>query len=121
MEANKILRLNAKVKIAPADRPRFIQMTGELKKIVAEEGPGRVLSYDCYCNDAVAGEFLVIETFADEAALLSHLKLIPPVSAKYQVPVEMIRFELCGELSETTLALFRDSYANSFEHYGFRI
>jgi quinol monooxygenase YgiN len=121
MEANKILRLIANVKIDPIDRPRFIQMTGELKTIAAEEGPKQVLSYDCYFNDTVAGEFLVIETFADEAALLSHLKLIAPVSAKYQVPVEIIRFELCGESSEATLTMFKDAYTNRFEHYGFRI
>jgi len=121
MEANKILRLTAKVKINPIDRPRFIQMTGEFKAIVAEEGPMQILSYDCYFNDAVAGEFLITEAYADEAALLLHLKLIAPISAKYQVPMEIVRFELCGELAETTLALFRDPYTNRFEHYGFRI
>jgi quinol monooxygenase YgiN len=121
MEANKILLLTAKVKIDPLDRPRFIQMTGELKTIVAQEGPTQVLSYNCYFNDAVAGVFLVTEVYADEAALLLHLKLIAPISAKHQVPVEIIRFELCGELTETTLALFRDSYGNRFEHYGSRV
>jgi quinol monooxygenase YgiN len=121
MEENKILRLTAKVKIAPADRLRFIQMTSELKAIVAEEGPTQVLSYNCYFNNAATGEFMITETFADEAALLSHLKLIAPVSANYQVPVEMIRFELCGELSEATLTMFKDSYGNRFEHYGFII
>ncbi|WP_426671235.1 putative quinol monooxygenase [Mucilaginibacter sp. McL0603] len=121
MKANKILRLIAKVRIGLADRPRFIQMTGELKAIVAEEGPTQVLSYDCYFKDLHTGECLITETYADEAALLSHLKLIAPVSAKYQVPMEIIRFELCGELAETTLALFRDTYGDRFEHYDFRI
>jgi len=121
MEANKILRLAAKVKIDPVDRPRFIQMTGELKAIVAEEGHRQVLNYDCYFNDAAAGEFMITEAYAGEAALLSHLKLIAPVSAKYQVPMEIIRFELCGELSETTLTMFKNSYGNRFEHYGFMI
>ena len=121
MKANKILRLTAKVKIDPVDRPRFIQMTGELKAIVAEEGPAQVLSYDCYFNEAVAGEFLITEAYAGEAALLSHLKLIAPVSAKYQVPMGIVRFELCSELTETTLALFRNAYGDRFEHYGSRI
>jgi quinol monooxygenase YgiN len=121
MEANKILRLTAKVKIDPINRHRFIQMTRELKTVAAEEGPGQVLSYECYFNDAVAGEFLVTEAFADEAALLSHLKLIAPVSAKYQVPVEIIRFELCGELTEATMTLFRDAYGDRFERFGVRI
>jgi|GEM_PF-7074637 len=119
MEANKVLRLTAKVKIDLIDRPRFIQMTNELKAIVAEEGPTQVLSYDCYFKNPDTGECLVTEAYADEAALLLHLKLIAPVSAKYQIPMEVIRFELCGELGETTLALFRGSYANRFEHYGF--
>lgn len=121
MEANKILRLTAKVKIDPGDHPRFIQMTSELKAIVAKEGPTQVLSYDCYFNDAVTREFLIKEAYTDEAALLLHLELIAPISAKYQVPMEIVRFELCGELTETTLTLFRDSYANRFEHYAFRI
>ncbi|MDB5151597.1 MAG: hypothetical protein JWR54_348 [Mucilaginibacter sp.] len=118
MEANKILRLTAKVKIDPIDRPRFLQMTRELKTIVAEEGPTQVLSYDCYFKGPHAGEFLITEAYADEAALLSHLMLIAPISAKYQVPMEMIRFELCGESAEATLTLFRDTYGNRFEYYG---
>jgi quinol monooxygenase YgiN len=121
MEANKILRLTAKARIDPADRPRFIQMTGELKAIVAEEGPAQVLSYDCYFKDPHTGECLITEAYADEAALLLHLKLIAPIAAKYQIPMEITRFELCGELAETTLALFRDTYGDTFEHYGFRI
>ena len=121
MEANKILRLTAKVKIDPIDRHRFIQMTGELKAIVVEKGSRQVLSYDCYFKETDSGEYLITEAYADEAALLSHLKLIAPVSAKYEVPIEIIRFELCGELTEATLTLFRDSYVNRFEHYGFRI
>ena len=121
MEANKILRLTAKVKIDPVDRPRFIQMAAELKAIVTEEGTSQVLSYNCYFKDPDTGECLITEAYADEAALLSHLKLIAPVSAKYQIPMEVIRFELCGELPETTLELFRDTYGNRFEHYGFRV
>jgi len=118
MEANKILRLIAKVKIDPIDRPRFIQMTGELKAIVAEEGPTQVLSYNCYFKAPHTGECLITEVYADEAALLLHLKRIAPVSAKYQISMEVIRFDLCGELTETTLALFRGTYGNRFEHYG---
>jgi len=121
METNKILRLTAKVKIDPADRPQFIQMTGELKAIVAEEGTTQVLSYDCYFNDPDTGECLITEAYADEAALLLHLKLIAPVSAKYRIPMEVIRFELCGELAETTLASFRDAYGDRFEHYGIMV
>jgi quinol monooxygenase YgiN len=121
MEANKILLLTAKVKIDPIDRPWFIQITGELKAIAAEEGPTQVLSYDCYFKNPDTGECLVTEAYADEAALLSHLQLIAPVSAKYKIPMEVIRFELCGELTEATLTLFRDSYANRFEYYGFRV
>jgi quinol monooxygenase YgiN len=120
MEANKILRLTAKVKIDPIDRHRFIQLTGELKAIVAEEGPTQVLSYDCYFKDLHTGECLITEAYADEAALLLHLKLIAPVSAKYQIPMEVIRFELCGELAEATLFLFRNTYGDRFEHYGCR-
>jgi len=118
MEANKILRLTAKVRIDPADRLRFIQMTGELKAIVAEEGPKQVLSYDCYFKDPHTGGCLITEAYADEAALLSHLKLIVPISAQYQIPMEITRFELCGELTEITLALFRETYGDRFEHYG---
>jgi quinol monooxygenase YgiN len=121
MEANKILRLTAKVKVDQADRPRFIQMTGELKAIVAEDGPTQVLSYDCYFKDPHTRECLITEAYADEAALLLHLKLIAPVSAKYQVAMEVIRFELCGELAEATLTSFRDAYGDRFEHYGFMV
>jgi hypothetical protein len=121
MEANKILRLTAKVKIDPTDRPRFIQMTGELKVIVVEEGSAQVLSYDCYFKDLHTGECLITEAYADEVTLLSHLELIAPVSAKYQVPMQIVRFELCGELSETTLILFRETYGDRFKHYGFRV
>jgi quinol monooxygenase YgiN len=121
MEANKILRLTAKVKIAPADRQRFIQMTGELKAIVAEEGPTQVLNYDCYFKDLHTWEFLITEAYANEAALLLHLKLIAPILAKYQISMDVIRFELCGKLARTTLALFRDVYGDGFVHYGFRI
>ncbi len=121
MEANKVLRLTAKVKIDPIDRPRFIQMTRELKTIVAKEGSTQVLSYDCYFNDADIGEFLITEAYTDEAALLSHLKLIRPISVKYKVPMEIIRFELCGELAEATMSLFRDAYSDMLEHYGFRL
>ena len=121
MEANKILRLTAKAKINPNDRPRFMQMTGELKAIVADEGLTQVLSYNCYFKDPHTGEYLITETYADEAALLLHLKLIAPVSAKYQISMEIIRFELCGELAEATLTLFRGAYGDRFEHYGFRI
>jgi hypothetical protein len=56
MKTNKILRLTAKVKISQADRHLFIQMTGELKAIVAEEGPTQVLSYDCYFKDPYTGD-----------------------------------------------------------------
>lgn len=121
MEANKVLRLTAKVKIDPADRPRFIQMTSELKAIVAKEGPMQVLSYDCYFKDPHTGEFLITETYADEAALLSHLKLIAPISTRHQVHMEIVRFELCGELAEATLTLFRGAYEDRFEHFSFRI
>ena len=121
MEANKILRLTAKARIDPADRLRFMQMTGELKAIVAEEGPTQVLSYDCYLKDPYTGECFITEAYADEAALLSHLKLIAPIATKYQIPMEITRFELCGELTEITLALFRNTYGDRFEHYGFRI
>jgi quinol monooxygenase YgiN len=121
MEANKILRLTAKVKIDQVNRHRFIQMTGELKAIVAEEGPTQVLSYDCYFKDPPTGECLITEAYANEAALLLHLKLIAPVSAKYQIPMEVIRFELCGQLTETTQFSFRDAYGDRFEHYGFMI
>ena len=121
METNKILRLTAKVKIVPVDRQRFEHMTGELKTIVAEEGPTQVLSYDCYFKDPQTGECLITEAYADEAALLSHLKLIEAVSGKYQISMDVIRFELCGELAETTLTSFRDAYGDRFEHYGFRV
>jgi quinol monooxygenase YgiN len=121
METKKILRLTAKVKIDPIDRPRFIQMTGELKAIVAEEGPTQVLNYDCYFKNPDTGECLITEAYADEAALLLHLKLIAPVSAKYQISMEVIRFELCGELAEATLTSFRDAYGDRFEHYGFMV
>ena len=121
MEANKNLRLTAKVKIDPINRPRFIQMTGELKAIVAEEGPTQVLSYDCYFKDPHTGECLITEAYADEAALLLHLKLIAPVLAKYQISMEVISFELCGKLAAATLTSFRDAYGDRFEHYGFMV
>jgi hypothetical protein len=98
-----------------------MEMTGELKAIVAEEGPKQVLSYDCYFKDLHTGECLITETYADDAALLLHLKLIAPVLAKYQISMEVIRFELCDELGQTTLALFSNPYGDRFEHYGFRI
>jgi quinol monooxygenase YgiN len=121
MEANKILRLSAKIKIDPIDGPRFIQMTGEIKAIVAEEDATRVLSYECYFKEPHTGEYLIAETYADEAALLSHLKRIAAVSAKYQLRMQVIRFDLCGQLADATLALFRDAYSNTFEHYTSRI
>jgi quinol monooxygenase YgiN len=121
MEANKILRLTAKVKIDPIDRFRFMKIIGELKAIVAKEGPTQVLSYDCYFKDPDTGEYLITEAYADEAALLLHLKLIAPVLVKYQISMVVIRFELCGELAETTRTSFRDAYGDRFEHYGFMV
>jgi quinol monooxygenase YgiN len=121
MEPDKILRLTATVKIALADRQRFEHMTGELKAIVAEEGPARVLSYECYFKNPNAGECLISEAYIDETALLSHLKLVAPVSARYQIPIELVRFELCGVLTEATLTSFSDAYGDRFEHYGFRV
>jgi len=109
------------VKIDPSDCQKFKQMIRELKAIVAKEGPAQIVNYDCYFKDAHAGEYLISEAYVDETALLSHLKLIAPVSVKYQIPIEVTRFELCGELAEATLALFRDAYGDRLAHYGFRM
>ena len=55
MNNEKILRLAALVKVSQEMRGDFEKMTQELKVIVANEGPLKVLVYECYFkhNDSV--------------------------------------------------------------------
>ena len=121
MILNNVIRVVATVKIDPADKIRFESMVEELRNVVEGEGLSKVLTYDCYCKNGDSGEYLIAEDYADEASFLGHLRLIAPVSARHDVPMEVLQFYLCGSLSPDTLQTFERSYKEKFVNYGSRI
>ena len=121
MDLNNVVRLVAAVKIDPADRKRFESMLKELRNVVEGEAPSKVLTYDCYCKNENAGEYLITEGYADEASFLGHLRLIAPVSARHNVLMEVLQFYLCGNLSSDTVQMFETAYKEKFANYGLRI
>ena len=121
MELNNVIRIVAAVKIDPADRVRFESMVKDLRNVVEEEGPSKVLTYECYHKNENSCEYLITEDYAGEASLLEHLRLIAPVSARYNVLMEPLQFYLCGSLSTDTYQMFEIAYKEKFVHYGSRI
>ncbi|HMI61168.1 MAG TPA: hypothetical protein VK518_09675 [Puia sp.] len=121
MDLNNVIRVVATVKIDPADRGRFESMVKDLRGVVEGVGLSKVLTYDCYCKNETSCEYLITEDYADEASFLGHLRLIAPVSAKYNVLMEVLTFYLCGSLSPDTLQMFERSYKEKFVNYGSRI
>ncbi|TGE22747.1 putative quinol monooxygenase [Hymenobacter metallicola] len=116
-----ILRLTAVLRVAPADRPSFDQMYRELQAGAAAEGADKVLVYEHYFKDAASNECLLHEVFADEAAFTAHLALLAPIAAKYPLPLELVKYELCGQVSAETLAMLTAAYGEKFTHYGFQV
>lgn len=121
MHLNNIIRIVATVKIDPADRVRFESMVKDLKNVVEEEGPSKVLTYECYRKNENSCEYLITEDYADEASLLEHLRLIAPVSARHNVLMDVLQFYLCGSLSSDTVQMFVITYKGKFANYESRI
>ncbi|KAA6437065.1 hypothetical protein FEM33_20325 [Dyadobacter flavalbus] len=116
MSNQSIVRLHAKASVNPNDWETFKQMVSATKIIVAKEGPEAVLLHECY-YDLETFECLIIEGYADEAAFLSHLELIKPLSSKYQVDWKIERLELLGPYSENVVAAMRAGNEHAFSHY----
>jgi quinol monooxygenase YgiN len=121
METINLIRINAEIKIDPAKRKDFENMTTELKKIVKEKEPSKVLEYVCYFRDHHSGEGIIIETYPDEEAFLAHLNLIQPVSAKYDLQIDVINFSISGALSDTTIQTFETIYGEKFVNYKWQL
>ena len=118
---NNVIRVVAAVKIDPADRVRFQSMVKELRNIVEGEGLSKVLTYDCYCKNENSCEYLITEDYADEASFLGHLRLVAPISARYNVLMEVLQCYLCGSLSPETFRMLETAYGEKFVNYGSRI
>ena len=121
MDLNNVIRVVAAVKIDPTDRVRFESMVKDLRNVVEREGLSKVLTYDCYCKNENSCEYLITEDYADEASFLGHLRLIAPVSVRYNVLMEVLQFNLCGSLSRDTVQMFETAYKEKFANYGSRI
>ncbi|TCC93628.1 hypothetical protein EZ428_02335 [Pedobacter frigiditerrae] len=121
MENENLIKITAVIKIDPAERRHFENMTNELKKIVAGEGSSKVLAYDCYFKDPSSDEGLIIEAYSDEAAFLNHLNLIQPVSAQYNISIDVLDFSIAGQLSNATVQMFAAVYKEKFVNYSWRL
>ena len=118
MENKNFIKVIAIIKIDPAQRQNFENMMGDLKKVVAGEGKDKVLTYDCYFKDQDSGEGLIIETYSDETAFLNHLELIKPVSAQYNISMDVLNLSIAGRLPNAVLQLFSTIYKDKFVNYG---
>jgi len=116
MSKQSIVRLHAKASVNPNDWETFKQMVSETKIIVEKEGPESVLLHECY-YDPSTFECLIIEAYANEAAFLSHMELIKPLSARYKVDWKIDRLELLGPYSENVLAAMQASNEHAFNHF----
>lgn len=121
MGNENLIRITATIKIDPAERRHFENMVNDLKKVVAAEGSSKVPVYDCYFKDQGSGEGLIIEAYADEAAFLNHLNLIQPVSARYNIFMDVLSFNIAGRLSDATFQLFAAAYKEQFVNYGLHL
>lgn len=121
MENENLIRITATIKIDPAERRNFENMVNDLKKIVAAEGSSKVPVYDCYFKDQGSGEGLIIEAYADEAAFLNHLNLIQPVSAQYNILMDVLDFSIAGRLSDATVQMFAAVYKEKFVNYSWHL
>ncbi|MVM33857.1 hypothetical protein GO755_27725 [Spirosoma sp. HMF4905] len=121
MSNQSIVRLHAQVTISPTDWERFTQMVNEVKKIVQQEGSENVLTHVTY-HQADSYECLIIEAYKDEAAFLSHLEAIKPLSEKYTVDWTVNRMELSGSYSESTVAFMKGvSQGGDFVFYNHQL
>ncbi|MFA6083791.1 hypothetical protein [Mucilaginibacter sp.] len=113
-----IVRLNAAATVNPRDWEAFKQMVTETKVIVAGEGPGKVLTHECYYDPEIF-QCLIVEAYANEQAFLAHLELIRPLSEKYQVDWKLTRLELLGPYSAAVVAVMKQGGKDTaFIHYG---
>ena len=121
MKNADLIRITATIKIDLDQRQHFENMTNDLKKVVTAEGSSKVLVYDCYFKDQSSGEGLIIEAYSDEAAFLNHLNLIQPVSARYNIPMDILSFNIAGRLSDATVQLFAAAYKEQFVNYSWQL
>ncbi|MDT3402358.1 hypothetical protein [Mucilaginibacter terrae] len=98
MSNQSIVRLNAAATVNPNDWEVFKQMVLETREIVANEGPEKVLTHECY-YDPETFQCLIVEAYVNESAFLAHLELIKPLSEKYKVDWKIDRLELLGAYS----------------------
>jgi quinol monooxygenase YgiN len=121
MNNQKIVRLTALVKVSQEVRRDFERMNEELKVIVSNEGPLKVLVYECFFKDNDSVNCLINEAYADESAFNAHLALISPVAKKYNIQTEVISFILSGTVARETIDDLSDVYGTKFEYYSYRI
>ena len=121
MNNEKIVRLTALVKVSQEMRGDFEKMTQELKVIASNEGPLKVLVYECYFKQDDSINYLINEAYADELAFNAHLTLISPVAKKYDIQMEVIIFILSGTVAGETIDGFSAAYGSKFEYYNSRI
>ncbi|MCF0065537.1 hypothetical protein MUK70_10670 [Dyadobacter chenwenxiniae] len=117
MSSESIVRLHARATVKASDWQTFKQMVAETREVVKKEGPESVLTHECYFDPATF-ECLIIEAYASEAALLTHLEMIKPVSEKYKVDWKINRLELFGGYSKDLIDVMRQAVDDhSFNHY----
>ena len=121
MNNEKIVRLTALVKVSQEMRGDFEKMTQELKVIASNEGPLKVLVYECYFKHNDTVNYLINEAYADELAFNAHLTLISPVAKKYDIQMEIIIFILSGTVAGETIDGLSAAYGSKFEYYNSRI
>ncbi|SEI53118.1 hypothetical protein SAMN05216327_102266 [Dyadobacter sp. SG02] len=121
MAQQTIVRIVAQATVEPSDWDAFRAMVRETKEIVAREGHERVLTHACYCDPATF-QCLIVEAYANEAALLAHLQLIQPLSEKYRVNWQINRLDLLGPYSNETLAALTGNMdEGAWAHYEIQV
>jgi quinol monooxygenase YgiN len=117
MLSESIVMLHAKATVNARDWQAFKEMVAETREVVKKEGPQSVLTHECYYNP-ITFECLIIEAYASEAALLTHLEMIKPVSEKFNVDWKITRLELFGKYSKDLIGVMQQAVDNhSFNHY----
>src|SRR5258705_10410768 len=121
MNNEKIVRLTALVKVSEEMGADFEKMTQELKVIASNEGPLKVLVYECYLRQNDSVNYLINEAYADESAFNAHLTLISPVAKKYSIQMELTVFILSGTVTGETINDLSAAYGSKFEYYNSKI
>jgi quinol monooxygenase YgiN len=106
MTADKIVRLVARMEVNPSDWESFKLLLAATKQIVREAGD-QVLVHDCYFDQATH-RCLVIESYVDEEAFLSHLQKIQVLSEKFVVERKIMELELLGGFSLPIVEMLRE-------------